>query len=215
MWYCFRDVGKLARTICRACSPWELTLEQAFRRNLEKRNPNGIPSTPSFNSITAVHSSEASSTGTSTDLPPPHNRNETAFESDAITPPAPAPIKKRFTASWAQKRRYRDDEGARGPVGLRLLHSSPEPMIDLIFVHGLRGGSIKTWRKGSDPRFFWPQFWLPVEPGFRNVNIHSFGYESDWASTKPSILNVHDFGRSLLEEMRNSPFLKDTDRNVQ
>lgn len=123
-------------------------------------------------------------------------------------------IKKRFTLSWAQKRRDNDDERSRGPLGLRLLHSSPEPLIDLIFVHGLRGGSVKTWRKGNDPRFFWPQFWLPVEPGFRNVNIHSFGYDSDWASTKSSILNIHDFGQSLLEEMRNSSHLTGSDSNV-
>lgn len=123
-------------------------------------------------------------------------------------------IKKRFTLSWAQKRRDNDDERSRGPLGLRLLHSSPEPLIDLIFVHGLRGGSVKTWRKGNDPRFFWPQFWLPVEPGFRNVNIHSFGYDSDWASTKSSILNIHDFGQSLLEEMRNSSHLTGSDSNA-
>lgn len=79
--------------------------------------------------------------------------------------------------------------------------------MDLIFVHGLRGGSVKTWQKGKDPRFFWPQFWLPMEPEFNNVNIHSFGYDADWASSKASILNVHDFGQSLLEEMRNSPSL--------
>lgn len=124
-------------------------------------------------------------------------------------------LRKRFTSAWATKQSQsvgEDDErqdGARGPLGLRLLHSSPEPLIDLIFVHGLRGGSVKTWRKGNDPRNFWPQLWLPLEPGLRNANIHSFGYESDWASTKPSVLNVHDFGQSLLEEMRNSPNLRD------
>ncbi|KAK3941413.1 hypothetical protein QBC46DRAFT_258764 [Diplogelasinospora grovesii] len=119
-------------------------------------------------------------------------------------------IKRRFVSPWGRKRRQKDDEkGARGPIGLRLLHASAEPLIDLIFVHGLRGGSIKTWRKGNDPRSFWPQFWLPAEPGFENVNIHSFGYDSDWASSDPSVLNLHDFGRSLLAEMRNSPFMRD------
>ncbi|KAI1329481.1 hypothetical protein F5Y16DRAFT_99678 [Xylariaceae sp. FL0255] len=119
-------------------------------------------------------------------------------------------LRKRFTASWASKRTKKEKEGdAKGPVGLRLLRNSPEPLIDLIFVHGLRGGSIKTWRKGDDPRYFWPQFWLPLEPKLRNVNIHTFGYDSNWASTQPSILNVHDFGTSLLEEMRNSPYLRD------
>lgn len=104
-----------------------------------------------------------------------------------------------------------EQDDARGAVGLRLLHSSPEPLINLVFVHGLRGGSTKTWRKGSDPRLFWPQYWLPAESGFRNANIYSFGYESDWASTKSSILNVHDFGQSLFEEMRNSPSLRNND----
>ncbi|KAK1764024.1 hypothetical protein QBC33DRAFT_548570 [Phialemonium atrogriseum] len=116
----------------------------------------------------------------------------------------------RFTSSWTRNRHDKDDEeGARGPIGLRLLHSSPAPLIDLIFVHGLRGGSIKTWRKGNDPRCFWPQFWLPMEPAFEHASIHSFGYDSDWASSTPSILNIHDFGQVLLEEMRNSPSLRD------
>ena len=123
-------------------------------------------------------------------------------------------VTKRFALSWAQKYRVKDDTGSRGPLGLRLLHASPEPLVDLIFVHGLRGGSAKTWRKGNDPRLFWPRFWLPLEPGFRHVNIHSFGYDSDWASAKASILNIHDFGQSLLEEMRNSPHLRAKDSNV-
>lgn len=115
-------------------------------------------------------------------------------------------IKKRLTPSWAQRRR--DKDGVRGPLGLRPLHYSAEPLIDLIFVHGLRGGSIKTWRKGNDSRCFWPLCWLPMEHGMENVNIHTFGYDSDWASSRPSILNVHDFGQELLEEMRNAPYLR-------
>lgn len=118
-------------------------------------------------------------------------------------------IKRRFTSPWSQKRGDKDDEGSHGPIGLRLLHYSPEPLIDLIFVHGLRGGSIKTWRKGNDRGRFWPQYWLPLEPGFENVNIHTFGYDSDWANFKSSILGVHDFGQGLLEEMRNAPYLRD------
>ncbi|KAK7959701.1 uncharacterized protein PG986_004555 [Apiospora aurea] len=132
-------------------------------------------------------------------------------ESNDIAIPS---LKWRFSTSWVKRRHDRpvdNDTGTRGPDGLRLLHSSPEPLVDIVFVHGLRGGSIKTWRKGDDPQFFWPQFWLPVERGFYNVNIHSFGYESDWASTKSSILNVHDFGRALLEALRNSPHIRGND----
>ncbi|KAK8022596.1 hypothetical protein PG993_013363 [Apiospora rasikravindrae] len=121
-------------------------------------------------------------------------------------------LAKRFSSTWTSNRSDKSDAdgaGAISPVGLRLLHASPEPLLDLVFVHGLRGGCIKTWRKGNDARQSWPQFWLPLEAGMQNVNIHSFGYNSDWLSTKHSTLNVHDFGRSLLEELRNSPSLRD------
>ena len=121
-----------------------------------------------------------------------------------------------FASRWAQRRHniggLGDDD--HGPVGLRIIHSSPEPLIDLIFVHGLRGGSIKTWRKGSDNHRFWLRYWLPLEPGLENANIHTFGYDADWASSKRSILDVHDFGRGLLEDMRNSPYLRD-DKEVR
>ncbi|KAI1137581.1 NACHT and WD domain protein [Hypoxylon sp. FL0543] len=133
---------------------------------------------------------------------------------ESCSPGGPAsipklPVQKQVTSLWRNTRNVKNDgDGTRGPIGLRLLHASPEPLIDLVFVHGLRGGSTKTWRKGNDPRMFWPQLWLPMESGLRNVSVHSFGYDSDWASTKRSILDVHDFGRSLLEEMRNSPHLR-------
>ncbi|KAI1212052.1 uncharacterized protein F4807DRAFT_458254 [Annulohypoxylon truncatum] len=112
---------------------------------------------------------------------PSHSKSSPAVNSSRPS------LKKRFTSSWVKRRSDKDDEdGIRGPLGLRILHSSPEPLVDLIFVHGLRGGSIKTWRKDNDPLLD----------------------DSDWASTKPSILNVHDFGQTLLEEMRNSPHLR-------
>ena len=82
-------------------------------------------------------------------------------------------------------------------------------------MHGLRGGSVKTWRKQDDAQFFWPQRWLPFDPGLRDVRIHSFGYNSDWTDRKDSILNIHDFGRSLLGEMITSPDLrKDASVNI-
>ena len=96
----------------------------------------------------------------------------------------------------------------RGPLGLRSLFSSPEPLIDLVFVHGLRGGSIKSFCKNDDPELFWPKRWLPIEPEFASASIHSFGYDSDWGSSKPSSLTVHDFGRSLYEELQTSPLLR-------
>ncbi|RYC54364.1 hypothetical protein CHU98_g11846 [Xylaria longipes] len=95
-----------------------------------------------------------------------------------------------------------------GTYGLNLLHDPPDPLIDLIFVHGLRGGSIKTWCKGDDLNLFWPQTWLPREQGLQNARVHSFGYNADWAATKETALDLHDFGRALLTEMNTSPFLR-------
>ncbi|KAK3934261.1 hypothetical protein QBC46DRAFT_454314 [Diplogelasinospora grovesii] len=123
-------------------------------------------------------------------------------------------LRRRFGSSmWVRKRQLAaaadgsDDDG-RGSLGLRLLFDSPEPLIDLIFVQGLRGGSVKSWRGGWDPMLFWPQHWLPMQTEFRNARIHSFGYDSDWSSTGRSVLNVHEFGRALFEEMRSSPHLR-------
>lgn len=101
-----------------------------------------------------------------------------------------------------------DKDNHIGPLGLNLLYTSSVPLIDFIFVHGLRGGSRKTWSKSSDPCHFWPKEWLPKDADFKNARIHSFGYSSDWASMKESVLNIHDFGKSLLAEILNSPEIK-------
>lgn len=91
-----------------------------------------------------------------------------------------------------------DTNDVRGQLGLNLLFSPSEPIVDFIFVHGLRGGSRKTWSKSSHPFHFWPKEWLPVDPDFKAVRIHSFGYNADWGDRRQSILNVHDFAQSLL-----------------
>ena len=117
-------------------------------------------------------------------------------------------LRRRFDAVWAKKRQTTSEDNLRGLLGLRLLHASAKSLIDIIFVHGLRGGSVKTWQKGNDPRLFWPKYWLPMEADLNNASIHSFGYDSDWGSMTPSVLNVHDFGQALYEEMKASPLLR-------
>jgi hypothetical protein len=122
-------------------------------------------------------------------------------------------IRKRFKSFSFYRRKTVDvGEGAWdawGPFGLHLLHSPPNPLIDFIFIHGLRGGSVKTWCKDNDVRLYWPQSWLPRDSELQNVRIHSFGYNSDWGDTKDTTsLDLHDFGRSLFGEMFTSPELK-------
>ncbi|KAI0131937.1 hypothetical protein BJ170DRAFT_611830 [Xylariales sp. AK1849] len=96
----------------------------------------------------------------------------------------------------------------KGPLGLSLLHEPSEPRIDFIFVHGLGGGSRKTWSHSAEHGLFWPRDWLPNEIGFRHVRLHSFGYNSDWTSRKESRLTVHDFGQALLADLYNAPSIR-------
>lgn len=93
---------------------------------------------------------------------------------------------------------------SKGPLGLGTLSEPLGPAIaDLVFVHGLGGGSRSTWTKSTDESLFWPQEWLPVDGGFRDVRIHSFGYNSNWE--KESTLNIHDFARALLGSLQDCP----------
>lgn len=118
-------------------------------------------------------------------------------------------LKSRFS-SFSLNRHGPVDESSediRGRLGLNLLHEPSEPLIDFIFVHGLRGGSRKTWSKTDQIDHYWPKRWLPVDPKFRDVRIHSFGYNSDWAEMTSSNLTIHDFGQALLGEIYTSPLL--------
>ena len=102
----------------------------------------------------------------------------------------------------------------RGPLGLNLLYSPAEPLIDFIFVHGLGGGSRKTWSKTNSVTHYWPQEWLPKDPAFKDVRVHSFGYDSDWVKGKENCLNIEHFGRSLLGELCTSPHLGDSQTKI-
>ncbi|KAI0417993.1 WD40 repeat-like protein [Xylaria grammica] len=100
-------------------------------------------------------------------------------------------------------------EVARGLLGLNLLFEPSEPRLDIIFVHGLQGGSRKTWSlHPTDPLTYWPREWLPLEPGFRHARIHSFGYDSDWRKSAVSTLTVHDFALALLADLKHSQAFK-------
>lgn len=92
----------------------------------------------------------------------------------------------------------------KGSFGLNLLSDPAEPIVDFVFVHGLGGGSRKTWSKGPDPALFWPKEWLSREEEFKNVRVHSFGYNSDWTERRESILDIQDFANALLAALQGS-----------
>ena len=97
-------------------------------------------------------------------------------------------------------------EDGKGPFGLNTLFDPENPAVaDIVFVHGLGGGSKSTWMKSNDPSLYWPKVWLPEDPAFQDVRIHSFGYNSNWADE--SILNVHDFAKALLGSLQDCPLI--------
>jgi hypothetical protein len=95
-------------------------------------------------------------------------------------------------------------DSAKGPFGLTTLFEQCDPVVvHLVFVHGLGGGSESTWTHSGGP--FWPKDWLPLEPDFQDVAVHTFGYNSNFK--KSSTLDIHDFSKSLLANLQDSPSL--------
>ncbi|PTB81557.1 hypothetical protein M440DRAFT_1459692 [Trichoderma longibrachiatum ATCC 18648] len=107
---------------------------------------------------------------------------------------------------------------SKGSLGLSTLYEPPDGVViaEMIFIHGLGGGSIKTWcdSSGPAPPSCWPRDWLPADAEFEHVRIHTFGYEADWRERTPSILSVHDFAQSLLGEMMNHQLIKRSDAGI-
>ncbi|KAH9498626.1 Serine active site containing protein 1 [Bulinus truncatus] len=76
---------------------------------------------------------------------------------------------------WLTKELYQD---------VLLIHptqrNSPLVYADVVLVHGLRGGAVKTWRQRDgmnlSPSACWPRDWLA--PDCPNIRIISIGYES-------------------------------------
>jgi hypothetical protein len=141
------------------------------------------------------------------------------------TPGQPTRISSRTTRSFLSRtltRRPADGEdqaqhhdAPKGPLGLTTLFE-PDLAVpvtaDIVFVHGLNGGSQSTWSKDNRASHFWPKEWLPIDDAFHDVRIHSFGYPSGLA--QESVLNVRDFSSSLLAAVRDSPSMNERSNNV-
>lgn len=103
------------------------------------------------------------------------------------------------------QRRERSVERHVDPLGLNVLYEPNDgaSIVDIIFVHGLGGTSQKTWSRNRDPQFFWPREWLPLEPGFEQARILSFGYNAHFASSgRENVLDIADFAKDLLFGMK-------------
>ncbi|TAQ86948.1 hypothetical protein B7494_g4728 [Chlorociboria aeruginascens] len=125
---------------------------------------------------------------------------------------APTPTTVRSNSTFIvpvkSRSRSRSLQRPNDPLGLTVVHE-PEtsPPLDIIFVHGLGGTSRATWSKGRDIEYFWPEKWLPLEPGIRTARILTFGYNASFSSTGPApITGIADFAKDLLYSMK---FAKD------
>ena len=87
------------------------------------------------------------------------------------------------------------------PLGLRVVVPVTDAVADIVFIHGLGGSSRKTWSNTDD--IFWPQEWLRLDEAFRDVRIHTFGYNSGFI--KSNILDIQEFAKSLLEWISDYP----------
>ncbi|MBE3047106.1 hypothetical protein IMZ48_32205 [Candidatus Bathyarchaeota archaeon] len=97
------------------------------------------------------------------------------------------------------------DTGDKDPQGLTVVHRPDgDRTADIVFVHGLGGGSQRTWSKDHNPDFFWPQRFLPAEPGISDTRISTFGYDSNFkAGSKNSHrVSILDFAKSLLFHLK-------------
>ncbi|KAI9760567.1 MAG: hypothetical protein M1840_002382 [Geoglossum simile] len=97
--------------------------------------------------------------------------------------------------------------------GLRVLHQPAEPVVDIIFIHGLTGNSYDAWLEAKSG-IYWPIQLLGRD--VPDARIMSFGYDAD--SDRKIVLVVHSLGGLVakkalcLSEQSVEPHLKQLDR---
>ena len=96
------------------------------------------------------------------------------------------------------------------PLGLTLVYTSQDPIIDLIFVHGLGGTSKGTWSWKRDPTNFWP-LWLSNDVELSRSRVFTFGYNAALTGQHTSS-NILDFAKELLFQMKT--FSEDYQQNA-
>ena len=86
------------------------------------------------------------------------------------------------------------------PLGLTLVYTPPEPILDLILVHGLGGTSRGTWSWERDPVNFWPP-WLGDDVELSRSRIFTFGYNAAFMGQYTTSSTL-DFAKDLLFRMK-------------
>lgn len=100
-------------------------------------------------------------------------------------------------------RRQRSQDRRNDPLGLLVLHTPAQRSVDILFIHGLGGTSLRTWCHNRDLENLWPQLWLPQEQDLSTARILSFGYNAHFSSSKEQAsLTIGDFANDLLFRMK-------------
>lgn len=85
-------------------------------------------------------------------------------------------------------------------LGLTAITSPATPLIDIIFLHGLGGGSVTTWSWNHDSRKCWLG-WLADEMELSSSRIWTFGYNAPvWGASSGS--NINDLAKDFLLKMK-------------
>jgi len=114
--------------------------------------------------------------------------------------PSPKPAPPQTSPSGSSSK---GDTAAKFPgrLGLTVIHEPASRNLDVIFVHGLGGGSRKTWCYKKSPNIFWPE-WLPQIPTLSRARISTFGYNAEViAHTGYNQANVESFAKQLLHSL--------------
>jgi hypothetical protein len=85
----------------------------------------------------------------------------------------------------------------------------PDPLVDIVFVHGFWSGARKGWSKSADPAKFWPKEWLRKDPGFRHARISSYGYAADFENERDGPHDLSKIGNALFHELKSSSYIND------
>lgn len=78
--------------------------------------------------------------------------------------------------------------------GLKILKSSAQASLDIIFIHGLTGDSLRTWQHESG--VYWPTDLLPQE--LPETRVLTFGYDADVTNVEVKKLFFGPVGQSTL-----------------
>jgi hypothetical protein len=87
--------------------------------------------------------------------------------------------------------------------GLRVLHEPPNPIVDIVFIHGLTGDSYDTWLERKSG-IYWPKGLLCKD--VPDARIMAFGYDADVTKILGPVSQnrLADHAGSLLADLANT-----------